>query len=112
MIITVQREITNYTLSQTNAFLFVRSEFGYWELAAHELNCPWGNLKTINEIPKYKFLNTKVLRNSNKVWTLISLSYTWNMTWERLPFLCLNYTTNDKNQKLENNLEVVYLGYH
>lgn len=112
MIITVQREITNYTLSQTNAFLFVRYEFSYWELAAQELHWPWGKLKTINEIPKYKFLNIKVLRNSNKVWTLISLSYTWNMTWDRLPFLCLNYTINDKNQELENNLEVVYLGYH
>lgn len=29
MTIPVQREITNYTLSQSNAFLFVRYEFGY-----------------------------------------------------------------------------------
>lgn len=73
--IPVQREITNYTLSHSNAFLFVRYEFGYWESAAQEFNCPWGNLKTkINEIPEYKFLNIKVLGKSNKVPTLLSFS--------------------------------------
>lgn len=29
MTIPVQREITNYTLSQGNTFLFVRYDFGY-----------------------------------------------------------------------------------
>ena len=29
MTIPVQREITNYTLSQSNTFLFVRYDFGY-----------------------------------------------------------------------------------
>lgn len=34
---------------------------------------PLGALKKINEIPEYKFLNIKVLGNSNKLPTLLSL---------------------------------------
>lgn len=89
-------------------FLFVRYEFGYWESAAQELNCPWGNLKKkISEIPEYKFLNIKVLGNSNKIPTLLSLSYSWSITWEsilasfNMSELLIKTTTTRKQQQNE-----------
>lgn len=101
-------EITNYTLSQSNAFFVCQVWVWLLRISSPGAQLSLGELKKkISEIPEYKFLNIKVLGNSNKIPTLLSLSYSWSITWEsilasfNMSELLIKTTTTRKQQQNE-----------